>query len=334
MPSYKCSIKSLFSTMLLLALRRNILLSMLLATSIPIAIAVAFSLLPQIFAEETTSILTALGARSSAILLSESTSLAGSSRSCTESFVIGTLVTAGNTSLRVNTFLVDSGSYYTLFGKQLECLDSCVFVGSAISSFLNVTRGSSINLCVEGVCHSFRVSGVVSSGGFESSSILLIYRTTPPLELFPSSAEKIYLCVEPAARQLQVFTEDLKSTLASLANLLTLTLFMLCPPVMYVSYARAFSSIQPELEVLYESGVPRRVLRHVALATLMVLSVLMLIYGVCLGTLFTHLSLWILRFFNIFIESRPLPAVEALAQLLAVFTVLSLAALSLAIRRW
>lgn len=323
---YRYYLKALSHVLLLVFIRRNILLLLFLVISIPTSIAILYSLISPIFTEETSNILSFFSGRESIVLLDR----AIPTNKCIEIYITNTLIVSSNKSLYTNTFLLDIESYRKFFNSYITSENISIFIGQFLSSALGIGKGSIIDICFENICKSYRVLDVVRSS-FTSSSILLVYNNTMPIS---GVTKRYYLCRQSVDSHLYLVIEDLRNSLENFTKLLSLLIISIYPPIMFIGFRRIYSLIQTDLSILHENGIPIETMRRIVMAILMLLSIAMFLYGICLGIFSMHLSLWILRFFNIFIGSRPLPAVREVIPILSLFTVFNILMIIIVSRGW
>jgi len=127
---------------------------------------------------------------------------------------------------------------------------------------------------------------------------------------------------------------SISDTLNRVATILSILIMVIYPPIIFVGIGRIYSKLLPDLDILHNNGVPLKALKKMAVVVLILLSTLMTFYGICLGVFSMHLSLWILKFFNIFIESRPLPQIESIIRILLLSISLNTLAIFLGCKRW
>jgi len=319
--------KGLLRTLLLVLLRKDALLILLLVSSIPAALTASYSLLSPVFSEEARGSLFLLGERPSLSLFPSQPQNA----TCAEVYAISAEVHSSSSSTEAPAFFINSTAFEEIFGIPLPQEEPAAFLGSSISSLLKAREGSVIEVCSRDSCSSYRVLGVLGSSSFPSS--IFIVSGTFPREA-PAYAEKLYICPSNAESLIEAAAEDIRGSLSSIATILSAAVLSACFPIIFIGFRRILFLARREAETLIEVGAPRRSLKLSLSLLLYALSASMFAYGLILGIFSVHFSLWALRLFGIFIESRPLLPPSQLLELFLIYATVSALAAAFAVRRW
>jgi len=319
--------KGLLRTLLLVLLRKDSLLILLLVSSLPAALSASYSLLSPVFSEEARGSLSLLGERPSLSLFPSQPQNA----TCAEVYAFSAEVHAISSSTEAPAFFVNSTAFEEMFGIPPPREEPATFLGSSISSLLKAREGSVIEVCSGGSCNSYRVLGVLGSSSFPSS--IFIVSGTFPREA-PANAEKLYLCPSNAESFIEAAAEDIGGSLSSITSILSATILSACFPIIFIGFRRIIFLARRDAETLLEMGAPRGSLKLFLFFLLYALSASMFAYGLILGIFSVHFSLWALRLFGVFIESRPLLPPSQLLDLFLIYAAVSALAAAFAVRRW
>jgi len=319
--------KGLLRTLLLVLLRKDSLLILLLVSSIPAALTASYSLLSPVFSEEARGSLSLLGERPSLSLSPSQPQNA----TCAEVYALSAEVHSSSFSTEAPAFFVSSTAFEEMFGIPPPTEEPVAFLGSSISSLLKAKEGSIIEVCSGNSCSSYRVSGVLGSSSFPSS--VFIVDGTFPREA-PAYAEKLYLCPSNAESLIEAAEEDIGGSLSSIAAILSAAVLSACFPIIFIGFRRILSLAGRDAETLLEVGAPRRSLKLSLFFLVYALSASMFAYGLILGIFSVHFSLWALRLFGIFVESRPLLPPSQSLDLFLIYAAVSALAAAFAVRRW
>jgi len=295
--------------LLLLAIRRGVLSVLLIAVSVPAALLTAYSMVPLILVEEAGRVAILAGGRESFRIAAYGAADVGE---CLGVYVAGGAIRAGNRSANINVISMDAVTAQKLLGRHEVGEAPLLLVGSTLSSNFNVGAGSKVELCLGGSCIQLKVSGVVDGRGLFSLSAILVY-ADGSAKSFPGNP--YYVCRESIDVGLRSVINSLGEALGKVSGLLSILTLLVYAPVNVAGIERALQRLGPDIGVLHGVGVPLKALRRLCTAVLAVLGSLMALYGVCLGMLAVHVSLWALRFFNIFVESRPVPEAGSAAMI-------------------
>ncbi len=110
-------------------------------------------------------------------------------------------------------------------------------------------------------------------------------------------------------------------------SLLTLAPYL---TLLFPLLRRITFSLQIEVSSLRSLGIPCHLLRVLYIFILTVLTLISAIYGFALGTLVTHIGIWILRFYNVYIPIRPSLSINELLSVLLIVIAMSSLASSIA----
>jgi len=293
--------RALTRLLLLVTIRRGVLSVLLIAVSVPAALLTAYSMVPLILVEEAGRVAILAGGGESSRIAAYGAANVGE---CLEVYVAGGAIRAGDRSASINVIAMDAGTAQKLLGRYEVGEAPLLLVGSTLSSNLNIGAGSKVELCLGSTCMQLSVSGVVGGRGLFSLSAVLVY-ADGSAKSFPGNP--YYVCRESADVGLRSVISSLGESLGRVSTLLSILTLLVYAPVNVAGIERALQRLEPDIKVLHGVGTPLKALRRLCTAVLAVLGALMALYGVCLGTLAVHVSLWALRFFNIFVESRPAP---------------------------
>jgi len=319
--------KGLLRTLFLVLLRKDSLLILLLVSSIPAALSASYSLLSPVFSEEARGSLLLLGERPSLSLFSSQPQNA----TCAEAYAFSAEVHSSSSSTEAPAFFISSTAFEEIFGIPPPREEPVAFLGSSVSSLLKAREGSTIEVCSESSCSSYRVSGVLGSSSFPSS--IFIVSGTFPMET-PAYAEKLYICPSNAESLIEAAAEDIGGSLSSIAAILSAAVLSACFPIIFIGFKRILFLARREAEALLEVGAPRGSLKLFLFFLLYALSASMFAYGLILGIFSVHFSLWALRLFGVFVKSRPLLPPSQLLELFLIYATVSALAAAFAVRRW
>jgi len=207
-----------------------------------------------------------------------------------------------------------------------------LLLGSALSSALRAGKGSVVTVCWGGSCAELEVAGILSGSGLDPSAAVLI--GGEGLAPFGDPPERVYLCRESAEVLARRAAGAASEALEGISSALAAAVLGLALFTSHASFRKALSSASEDLEAVLASGAPLGEARLAAALSLYALALASFSYGLVLGAVAAHASLWALRLFGVLIESRPLLPIEAGLELLLGYSAVGAAALALAAGGW
>ncbi len=307
------------TSLLIGILRGRAITTFLVATVIPSAIITVFLLAVDILNTQTNMITAMYRGKPSLIYVEKPLG----NISCVRVRIENVLVKTVNESFETQVHVVDNFTKYVelnhlrITKSSKTVSGEIVSVGWLLAEKYGLKPGSEITVCIGRDCYSTNITRIhIGSRCFGYIIIVSRHRS-----LFGKSG---FLCRVKDNWILESIVEDLVSSTKYTMGFLSLFTLLAYAPILYLAHNKALTLIRRDLRILYSIGVSRTHLRLGFILATTLLSIVLVLYGVSIGTLLIHISTWILRFFGIIILEKPVLAPEALASIITPLTIASL----------
>ncbi len=270
-----------------IVLKGSVLLSMVLAVSVPVAVATIFLLGSNLASQELS--LLATTSSSTTCRISQTNTLG-----CTQICITSAEV-VNEKGEKVKATVISASKpneFLRYVGCKLSGEIGTVF-GEGLARVLGVRVGDNVVVCSEGLCQSLNVSGVCRGG---LSNVLVLNSQ--------GNCESIFLCCLSGSGNRYVFAQGMAKDLGNLLHSISYLVMIAYVPLIYLTVRKICLIVSDELRLLNEQGLSLPSLRtHFSLAVLLIATTFT-VYGVSLGLFVFNAGLWVLRFFNIFVPFR------------------------------
>lgn len=184
--------------------------------------------------------------------------------------------------------------------KSIEEINgSCVSLGIRISNRLNIPLGSNIILYVNNSPLPVKVIALHRGSGIYDYIVLA-------KGIVNSSNRKYYLFRANSSTLVSSIINDLNNDFSLILTILAVPTMLFYSIIVFLAFLKLIKYIEVDIQSLVNLGIPLSTIRISYAVASTILGVLFIIYGLSLGTMLVHLSIWIARFYNIYFTSRPL----------------------------
>jgi ABC-type antimicrobial peptide transport system permease subunit len=317
----------MLKTIITIIFRYKALLLLFIVTSIPVSIVTIYSLIHPIIINEANYFLNSINQGKALTIQSMR---ANTSNSCIKIIIHRAKIIHNNTVIDTPIAYIDKESYGKIFGKIPKQYNEPVSISIMLKNKLHVNRGDHVKIYINRTCKEYVVSLIHYDRGIHE---VLAYIITDNIN--QEHGKQIQLCYVENQRknQFENILYKISTPLYTYSNYMIIIVSIVYVPILYIGYNRIYEIIQKDLKILYEEGVPRGIIKTILLIVSSILSLTMIIYGIGLGIFLTHISLSILRLFNIIIESRPLVDQQSFALITLSALVSNIVGIILALRR-
>ncbi|RLG80051.1 MAG: hypothetical protein DRO40_11775 [Thermoprotei archaeon] len=308
------SLAKVVATLVIGIVRGRAIAPLLIAIVIPSAIATVFLLAVNILSSQS-NIVTASYFGKPSLVYSEAPI---DNATCARVFIVNTVVETINGTFEAQIHVADDfEEYIGLNGLRLTSSSekdskTIVSIGSSLANRYGLGPGSKISVCIDGECLSGNITHIHRGNRYLEHVIIV-----SGFEYV--SGKPRYLCRVGSNWVLTSIMRDLESSTMHTMWFLSLFTLFAYLPILYLALNKILTILGGDMNVLRSIGVSRAFIRYGFVIACSFLCLLLVLYGVSIGTLLVHLSTWVLRFFGIVIMERPVLPLDVLSLLIMVF---------------
>ena len=267
-------IKSPWSLLFQVIVRRGILVFLLLVVSIPVAVSCLVGYAAEASRSGFISVETPTG----------KTYCAATGDG--ERLAYGVLV-YGDRRMEVPVIVMKSSSYRALFGRSIA--EDGTSISGYLARRLGITRDETVVVCLPEGCHNTSIVWIHENRGFPTMLVIIVndtYGGGEPLSLNVSRGCGV------------TGFEEIFSSGTIYLELAPYLIVAAVLPVIIVGFSRIIDMLQRDLSLLYSLGVPPRSISSALLASLLFSGTLSLLLGLSMGLVASHLGLWLVHVFT------------------------------------
>lgn len=210
-------------------------------------------------------------------------------------------ISNGEDSVEASVVVTEDVSDYLKFFKTRVIKSLSKFINTSIgielAQTLKVGIGDYVTVCLSNSCKNLIIDSIHSCRCILDYSLLV----RSNLSVGPA------LVFRELPREVIAFG-ILASTSGDLSKLMyTLSVMTMISYIVliYLGFRRLTSSIRNDVFLIHELGISLRSIRSHFAIVAATLSLLLSLYGTALGLVITHLSIWVLRFLDVYLPLRP-----------------------------
>ena len=316
------------TTLIIGIIRGKAIAPLLIAIVIPSAIATVFLLAVNVLNSQSNMVIESYIGKSS--LIYSKTPL--DNTSCVRVFVGNVIVKTFNETFEAQVHVVnDFRKYIEINGLRIISSSEkdskiIVSIGQLIARRYSLGLGSKISICINGKCYSGNITHIHHGNKYLDYVIIV-----SGIEY--DSGKSQYLCRVESNWILTSIIRDLGSS--TLYAMWFLSLFTLAAyfPILYLALNKTLAILREEVKILHGIGLSRSCIQYSFIIACSFLCLLLVLYGISIGTLLVHLSTWLLRFFGIIVIEKPALSLNMLSLLTIAFLITVIVEASIASRR-
>uniref|UniRef100_A0A7C4BCA1 ABC transporter permease n=1 Tax=Ignisphaera aggregans TaxID=334771 RepID=A0A7C4BCA1_9CREN len=200
-------------------------------------------------------------------------------------------------------------------------------IGVEIASRLRVDVNSTVLICVESRCFNSTITAIHRGEGY--ANYIAVTNSSDLL----SYSKPLYF----SRREGNVAATDILNSLSrdvsSITRLLALISIAAYTPILYLSINRVLNGYRDAIDVLKGAGASGRAIFTYSLILFSALSAIFALYGIALGVIAVHTSLWLLQFFGIVMPFKPVAVGELVITTSALYATLCAIASAVSAKR-
>ncbi len=284
-------------TLLLVMLRSRSIITLALVIVIPISITTVLILGSEVIQERVAIISDMVKGTSVIAYITHM----NNTKSCVVASVTNVTISNGEESIEVLMMTTgDVNKFLDLLKVRVikslgKSIDSSL--GIELARILNLSVGKHITVCLNNSCMKLIVDSIHSCRCILDYS--LIVRSNVSL------GQTLVLLEVPRkviASSILVSTSKDLTKLMYVLSFMTIISYIV---LIYLGFKRLALSIRNDVFLIHEIGITLRSIRLCFAIAATALSLILTLYGTALGLVITHSSIWVLRFFNVYLPLRP-----------------------------
>ena len=316
------------TTLIIGIIRGKAIAPLLIAIVIPSAIATIFLLAVNVLNSQSNMVIESYIGKSS--LIYSRTPL--DNTSCVRVFVGNVIVKTFNETFEAQVHVVnDFRKYIEINGLRITSSSKndskiIVSIGQLIARRYSLGLGSKISICIIGKCYSGNITHIHHGNKYLDYVIIV-----SGIEY--DSGKPQYLCRVGSNWILTSIIRDLGSSTLYAMWFLSLITLIAYLPILYLALSKTLTILREDMNILYGIGLSRSCIQYGFIIACSFLCLLLVLYGISIGTLLVHLSTWLLRFFGIIVVEKPALSLNMLSLLTIAFLITVIVEASIASRR-
>ena len=304
------------TTLIIGIIRGKAIAPLLVAIVIPSAIATVFLLAVNILNSQSNMVIASYIGKPS--LIYSKTLL--DNTSCVKVFVENTVIKTINETFEAQVHVVnDFRKYIELNGLRITSSSEkdskiIVSIGQLIARKYGLGLSSKISICIDGKYYSGNITHVHRGNKYLDYVIIV-----SGIEYDLGKTQ--YLCRVGSNWVLTSIIRDLGSSTLYAMWFLSLITLIAYLPILYLALNKTLAILREDMNILYNVGLSRSCIQYSFIIACGFLCLLLVLYGVSIGTLLIHFSTWLLRFFGIIVIEKPVLSLNMFSLLLMMFLV-------------
>jgi hypothetical protein len=200
-------------------------------------------------------------------------------------------------------------------------------IGVEIASRLRVDVNSTVLICVESHCFNSTITAIHRGEGYAN------YIAVTNSSDFLSYSKPLYFSRREGNVAATGILNSLSSDVSSITRLLALISIAAYTPILYLSINRVLNGYRDVIDVFKGAGASSRAIFTYSLLLFSALSAIFALYGIALGVIAVHTSLWLLQFLGIAMPFKPVAVGELAITTSALYVILCAIASAVSAKR-